>query len=220
MARLKARVHETDHGIQGVFTVKIYDQMQKRFRDRGWLETKDILKSGIRNGLVLEIGPGPGYLGLEWLNQTEGTVLKGLEISPDMMALAERNARDYGLSDRVEYKRGSGAGIPFPDEIFDGAFSNGSLHEWSDPKSTLNETWRVLKPGGRFFVSDLRRDLFWGAKWFLWLVTKPKEIRPGLLTSLKAAYTPGEIKDLLQETRWRNYEVTGNLIGIKMRGVK
>jgi len=109
MARLKGRVYETDHGIQGVFTVEIYDQMQKRFRDRGWLETKDILTSGIRNGLVLEIGPGPGYLGLEWLNQTEGTVLKGLEISPDMIALAERNARDYGLSDRVEYKRGSGA---------------------------------------------------------------------------------------------------------------
>jgi ubiquinone/menaquinone biosynthesis C-methylase UbiE len=216
----RPRTQETDHGIQGVFNVEIYDQMQRRFRDRGWIETKEILKSGIVRGRVLEIGPGPGYLGLEWLKQTEGTTLKGLEISTDMIAVAERNARAYGLSGRVEYRRGSGAAIPFADQTFDGAFTNGSLHEWSEPGSTFNEAWRVLKPGGILFVSDLRRDLFWGAKWFLWLVTKPKEIRPGLATSLKAAYTPGELADLLEKTRWKNYEIGGNLIGIKMRGIK
>jgi ubiquinone/menaquinone biosynthesis C-methylase UbiE len=216
----RPRIQETDCGIQGNFNVEIYDQMQRRFRDRGWLETKEILRSGITRGRVLEIGPGPGYLGLEWLKRTEGTILQGLDISSDMIALAERNARAYRLSDRVEYRRGSGEGIPFADETFDGAFAAGSLHEWSDPRSTFNEAWRVLKPGGILFVSDLRRDLFWGAKWFLWLVAKPKEIRPGLVTSLKAAYTPGELADLLKETRWTNYEVGGNLIGIKMRGIK
>jgi hypothetical protein len=36
----KQRVTETDQGIQGEFTVEIYDQMQRRFRDKGWIETK------------------------------------------------------------------------------------------------------------------------------------------------------------------------------------
>jgi len=63
----KARLIETDQGIQGDFNVNIYDQMQRRLRDKGWIETKDIIKSGITKGLALEVGPGPGYLGLEWL---------------------------------------------------------------------------------------------------------------------------------------------------------
>ncbi len=63
----RPRVTETDQGIQGEFTVTLYDQMQRRLRDKGWIETKDIIKSGITKGIALEIGPGPGYLGLEWL---------------------------------------------------------------------------------------------------------------------------------------------------------
>ena len=63
----RSRVPETDQGIQGRITVEIYDQMQRRLRDKGWIETRDITKSGITRGLALEIGPGPGYLGLEWL---------------------------------------------------------------------------------------------------------------------------------------------------------
>ena len=69
----RPRVTETDQGIQGEFTVNLYNQMQRRLRDKGWIETKDIIKSGITKGLALEIGPGPGYLGLEWLKNTQGT---------------------------------------------------------------------------------------------------------------------------------------------------
>ena len=51
--------------------------MQKRLRDKIWIETKDIKKSGITKGIALEIGPGPGYLGLEWLKNTQGTTHLG-----------------------------------------------------------------------------------------------------------------------------------------------
>jgi hypothetical protein len=68
----RSRVPETDEGIQGQLTVEIYDQMQRRLRDKGWIETREITKSGITHGIALEIGPGPGYLGLEWLRNTQG----------------------------------------------------------------------------------------------------------------------------------------------------
>ena len=121
---VKPRVIETDEGIQGEFNVEIYNQMQRRFRDKGWMETKDIIKSGIESGCILEIGPGPGYLGLEWLNKTQGTTLKGLDISPDMIDIAEQNASKYGLSDRVEYIESSGEKMPFENYIFDSVISN------------------------------------------------------------------------------------------------
>ena len=216
----RPRVIETDQGIQGEFTVNLYDQMQRRLRDKGWIETKDIIKSGITKGLALEIGPGPGYLGLEWLKNNQGTNLKGLDISADMISIAERNAEEYGLSERVEYLHSSGDRMPFEDEKFDAVFTNGSLHEWSKPKNTLNEIWRVLKKGGSVFISDLRRDMFFLIKWFLWINTKPKEIRPGLITSINAAYTPDELKELVKETKLENCIVSGNLIGLKLTGVK
>ena len=94
---VKPRMIETDQGITGEFNTKTYDEMMRRMRDRGWLETKMIITAGLSSGLALEVGPGPGYLGLEWLKHTQGTALSGLDISEDMIAVAERNAREYGL---------------------------------------------------------------------------------------------------------------------------
>jgi ubiquinone/menaquinone biosynthesis C-methylase UbiE len=216
----KARIVETDSGIQGEFNVTMYDVMQRRLRDRGWIETNDIIHSGINEGLALEIGPGPGYLGLEWLRKTEGTRLKGLDISADMIAIAERNAKEYGSTSRVEYVQSNGNKMPFADSMFDAVFTNGSLHEWADPKNTLYEIWRVLKPGGRIFISDLRRDMFVLIKWFLYLATKPKEIRPGLISSINAAYTSDELKELIKDTKLANCAVSGNMIGLIVTGKK
>ena len=216
----RSRIPETNQGIQGEFTVEIYDQMQRRLRDKGWIETRDIIKSGITHGFALEIGPGPGYLGLEWLKNTQGTTLKGLDISADMIAVAERNARAYGLSDRVEYVHSSGAKLPFEGESFDAVFTASSLHEWSEPKETFHEIWRVLKTGGRLLISDFRRDIFPLLKLCLWLIAKPKAIRPGLLTSISAAYTPDEVRALIQETELSSCELAGNPIGLRITGMK
>ena len=216
----KARIVETDSGIEGEATVAIYDTMQRKLRDRGWIETNDVIQSGITEGLALEIGPGPGYLGLEWLKHTEGTQLKGLDISADMIAVAERNAKEYGLTSRVEYVRSNGNKMPFADSMFDAVFTNGSLHEWADPKNTLYEIWRVLKPGGRIFISDLRRDMFVLMKWFLYMASKPKEIRPGLISSINAAYTPDELKELIKDSKLANCAVRGNMIGLIVTGKK
>ena len=216
----KPRVTETDQGIQGEFTVAAYDQMQRGLRDKGWIETPEILKQGITQGHVLEIGPGPGYIGLEWLKQTQGTILTGLDISPDMIALAERNARDYGLSERVKYVQSSGSQMPFDVGTFDAVFSNGSLHEWADPRSTINEIARVLKPRGKVFISDLRRDMFVVLKWFMWISCHPKAMRPGLITSLNAAYTPREVNELIKSTRLATCGVSSNPLGVTLFGAQ
>lgn len=216
----KPRVPETDSGIQGEFTVATYDQMQRLLRDRGWIETNDVIASGITAGHILEIGHGPGYLGLEWLKRTRDTTLTGLDISPDMQALAGRNAVEYGLSDRTDYRLGNADALPFKDNTFDAVFTNGSMHEWEHPLAVFNEIWRVLKSGGRFFISDMRRDMSFFIKAFLWLGTKPASIRPGLLTSIAAAYTPVELVDMIGQTSLKDACIDANLMGISITGVK
>ena len=217
---VKPRIVETEEGIQGEFNVETYDRFMRGMRDRGWIETNLVLKAGITQGLALEVGPGPGYLGLEWLKKTQGTKLKALEISPDMIAIAERNAKEYGLQDRVTYVKGDAREMPFDDNTFDAAFTNGSLHEWSQPKQILNGIHRVLKPGGRYLISDLRRDMNPLVKWLMWIFTKPKEIRPGLVSSINASYTPEEIRAMLDESDLTQPTIGTAPMGLVVTGVK
>ena len=217
---VKPRISETDSGITGELETQAYDKMMRRMRDKGWLETKSIMQAEISLGIVLEVGPGPGYLGLEWLKNTDGTTLKGLDISDDMIAIAERNAAEYGLENRVTYVQGDACVMPFEDNYFDGVFTNGSLHEWAHPEAIINEIARVLKPGGNYCISDLRRDMSSFIKWFMWFVTRPKEIRPGLLTSIKASYIVPEIESMLSKTQLKGWRIKGNIMGLVISGQK
>lgn len=217
---VKPRVVETNEGIQGEFTVEVYDKMMRNLRDRGWIETDLILKTGINHDLSLEIGPGPGYLGLEWLKKTEGTTLRALEISADMIEMAEKNAGEYGLQNRVKYVEGDAQKMPFEDNTFDGVFTNGSLHEWSQPNRIFNEVYRCLKPGGKYLISDMRRDMNPFVKWFLKLMTKPKEIRPGLISSINASYTVQEIQSILSKTDLKSSKVKKTTMGFIITGEK
>lgn len=216
---VRTRIPETDSGITGEFTCEMYNEMQRRFRDRGWIETGDVIKSGITSGHALEVGPGPGYLGLEWLKKTEGTRLTALDISPDMLAICRRNARDYGLSDRATYVESKGQSMPFEDNYFDAVFTNGSLHEWENPVAVMNEIARVLKPGGRYFISDLRRDMNPLLRWFMWLGCRPKEMRPGLTTSVNAAYAPDELKKIVYSSQLHEPNVRSNAIGLSVHSL-
>jgi ubiquinone/menaquinone biosynthesis C-methylase UbiE len=194
--------------------------MQRSLRDKGWIETKQIIQEGINSGIALEIGPGPGYLGLDWLKKTEETRLKGLEISEAMIAIAQSNSAEYGFLDRVEYVKGDAQRMPFEDNYFDAVFSNGSLHEWVHPEDILNEIARVLKPKGKYYISDLRRDINILAKRFLWLMCQPKNMRPGLITSINAAYLPTEIETMLPKTRLQGWHIKKNYLGIVITGQK
>jgi ubiquinone/menaquinone biosynthesis C-methylase UbiE len=216
----KARIPETDQGIQGTDIVADYDRMQRTLRDRGWTETNLLLENGMTGGHALEIGHGPGYLGLEWLKHTSGTTLTGLDISPDMQALARRNAQAYGLAERTEYRLGSGDRLPFPDASFDLVFTNGSLHEWANPRGTFDEIVRVLVPGGRCLISDLRRDMNPLALAFLWLGCQPASMRSGLISSINAAYTVPELRGLLAGTRLAQARVERHFIGNLIVGEK
>jgi ubiquinone/menaquinone biosynthesis C-methylase UbiE len=216
----RPRVQETNDGIVGEYEVSMYDQLQRYLRDKGWIQTKAVLKAGMDHGHALELGSGPGYLGLEWLKNTHGTRLTGLDISADMVALARRNAGEYGLEDRALYVASSGSSMPFEDATFDAVFTNGSLHEWAEPRATFDEIWRVLRPGGRYFISDLRRDMPVLLRSFMWLMARPKVMRQGLDSSIRAAYTPIELRELVKGTKIEGCRIESAAIGSILTGEK
>jgi ubiquinone/menaquinone biosynthesis C-methylase UbiE len=213
----KPRVADLDHGIRGEGIVKTYDSSLRHLKDIGILHANSILKSRIDFGCVLEIGPGPGYVGLDWLEKTEETTLKGLDISEEMVALATKNAKDNDLASRAEYLVGDASNIPFRDGYFDAVFSTNTLHEWISPEVVFDEIYRVLRPGGKYFISDLRRDMNPITRWFIVYCQPkgPKEYRKGLVRSINSAYTLSEVGAIMAKTQlkeWKAEQTSSQII--------
>ena len=216
----KPRVPETNEGIQDALDVAVFDRFAQGMRDKEWNNVETIIAAGVCAGDVLEIGPGPGYVGLEWLKACPEGRLTALEISPEMIAMATKNAAGYGFSSRVQYAEGNALEMPFTDDSFDAVFSNGSLHEWEDPARVFGQIARVLKPGGRFCVADMRRDVNPLLARMICASTKPKEIRPGFWTSLRAAYTKPELEAILADIKLIDVAVRNEFFGLSVSGGK
>lgn len=214
------RVPETMDGIQDECTVEQFDEMQRGLRDRGHLPVDDLVRCTPAGARGLEIGPGPGYLGLEWLKKTDGTSLVGLEISPAMIRVARKNAGEYRLPGRAVYQEGNALRMPFPDESFDIAFSNGSMHEWEDASIVFREVLRVLRPGGHMVVTDLRRDLSPEIFGFMRASCQGPEVRAGFETSVRAAYRKEEIEVLLASLSFSSVQVFAHPYGLVVTAVK
>lgn len=214
----KARIVETNQGIQEELTVEIFDQFARGMRDKGWNGIEEMIATGITNGDVLEIGPGPGYVGLELAKKISPRSLIGCEISPAMLAFSRKNAEDYGID--AQYVQGNAMEMPFAEETFDTVISNGSLHEWENPMKVFNEIYRVLRPGGRYCITDLRRDVHPIKKTAILFSVKPKAMRPGYLTSINAAYTLSEITELLRHSALAGAAVSNDFFGLCISGQK
>jgi ubiquinone/menaquinone biosynthesis C-methylase UbiE len=149
------------------FAAKMYRKMtQSQALTTQIHEIAQDLVSRIDQGRLLDVGTGPGRLLAEVHLLNPAIELYGLDISDGMVALAEKNLAGTGADLRV----GNIRETPYDSDFFDLVTCTGSFYLWNCPKKSLNEIYRILKPGQAAYMFESHRD-----------------------------YDPGELKELIKE---------------------
>lgn len=121
-------------------------------------------RTGITEGVCLDIGCGGGYLGIALAKITDLSV-NLLDNNHDMLRIARKNIIDLGLNARVQTLLGDVDEIPLENQAVNLAVSRGSMFLWKDRKKAFLEIYRVLASGGVAYIgmgfgtAELQEDI-------------------------------------------------------------
>jgi ubiquinone/menaquinone biosynthesis C-methylase UbiE len=180
----------------------------------------EVLPAGAR---VLELAPGPGYLAIE-LAKRGPFRMSGLDISESFVRIARENARSAGVE--IDFRQGNASQMPYADESFEFVVCQAAFKNFTDPVGALDEIHRVLLPGGRASIFDLRKEATLAD---IDAEVKGMHLPPmsAFLTRfifrsvlLKNAYGEDALRHLVAESQFGYGEVRRDGIGFELRLVK
>ncbi len=194
-----------------------YNLMAKRYgRIPCQRVLKRVLAKRVEKGKAIDVGTGPGTFPIFLSKAIPGMRFKGIDLSPLMVEIARRNAKEEGLDGRIEFEVGSAYSLPVEDHSLDLVLCITTLHHLDRPVEFFNEVARSLKEGGAFVIVDFHRDssfIFIGIFNLLWkaFFGKHPKARRGFLESVRSSYTIKECRDFLEQSRleqWKLYTRT------------
>lgn len=195
-----------------VFAVKLYDSMMQSSATK--MQYKEIahdLVSKLKNGRLLDVGTGPGYLLWEIYKLNPAIELYGLDISASMVAQAGKNLAGI----KVDLQCGNIRSTNYTSDHFDLVTCSGSFYLWDNPAESLDEIYRILKLGGRACLYETHRDI---NKQELWREMRENLKEENLIRKVLAprffikqigmTYAKKEIAEIIEKTRFaRNYNI-------------
>ena len=182
-------------------------------------EARNVAASLPPDASVLEVAPGPGYFSIE-LAKLGRFAITGLDISKTFVQLARENAAQAGVA--VAFRQGNASQMPLGSEQFDLVFCRAAFKNFSQPGAALREMYRVLKPGGRALIIDLRKDaspedieqevarmrLGFFSRWLTRLTFR--------FMLLRRADTKAAFENLLRQTQFRSVRIEDSRIAMNV----
>jgi ubiquinone/menaquinone biosynthesis C-methylase UbiE len=205
-----------DIGIEGI-TARWYDNNTRKHRLAEMKAYAKEVAKYIQDGCsVLEVAPGPGYLAIELAKLGKFKII-GLDISKDFVEIARRNAKEAGVE--VEFRQGSVADIPFPDNTLDFIICTAAFKNFKEPFKALSQMYRVLRSGGAALIIDMNRN---ASNQQIEDYTKTMRVKgiDKLFMKLifkyflrNGAYTKDEFMNLISKTAFKEYDIKEEGIG-------
>lgn len=211
-----------DRGIEGRMATWYAATTAKSMRDFQELAQR-IAREVPAGASVLEVAPGPGYLSIE-LAKLGPFRVTGLDLSRDMVKIARAKAEEAGVN--VDFQQGNSSNLPFPAGTFDFLVCRAAFKNFAQPVRALQEMHRVLKPGGRALIIDLRRNASneevsrgvdqMGLSFVNRIITK----LTFRFMLLRSAYAREHIERMLTQTQFSGKEIVEIGIGFEIRLTK
>jgi len=167
---------------------------------------------------VLEVAPGPGFLAIEFARSGSFKVT-ALEISKTFIEIAQENAKNANVN--VDFRHGNASDMPFGENSFDFIICVAAFKNFTEPVEAIREMHRVLNPGGKACIMDLRGDVS--------VKDIDKHIKEELHlrgfnawmtqfifrhTLLKNAYTKDEIQNFVSQTSFLQANIIEDILGM------
>ena len=157
-------------------------------------------------GRVLDIGCGTGLLTWEIARHHPSCAVAGIDASLPMVEVARRKRS----LPNCEYHQAVAESLPFENETFHAATSALFFHHVNREYKLrgLREAWRVLKPGGSFYIADIGRPytaLGWAMAGAGWLLLRQPEIKENMDGILPGLIREAGFSDLSEIGRWSGY---------------
>jgi len=205
------------------FAASLYDKIARTAITSYYQKVAEEIVAAIDSGRMLDIGTGPGYLPIEIAKRKSNLHIDGIDLTKKMIKIAQKNALQASVANQLHFEVGNANKLRFKDNSYDMVISTGAFHSWKNPVKVINECYRVLKPGKEAWIYDPARIAyqengssrirpFRVLDWFTyhWIALLSK-IQP-------RERTHQEIREIISQTKFRIYEVSGNRwVFIKLR---
>jgi SAM-dependent methyltransferase len=202
-------IEHSAEGIPGLEEARKYGENHRKYAGLTYRPPMKALPRFGLSGRYLEVGAGPGSLAAMIAEEYPKVNITTIDISRDMVRLADDCMKEKGIQDRVRSLVGDVGDRAFLESLgkFDLVYSTFSVHHWKDPELSVANIRAAVRDGGVVYLYDLNR--LWWLRWLRLLPFVGRMLRP-----FEAAYSCSEMRALLQKAGAQDFEIRKHYAGL------
>jgi 2-polyprenyl-3-methyl-5-hydroxy-6-metoxy-1,4-benzoquinol methylase len=199
MINMVSRIEQKEEELWGKERVRRYAEEHKKYAGLMYRGIVKNVRALNLSGRFMEMGAGPGFLAVMMAREHPDITITAVDLSPDMAEVANEYIAENRLAGRITYVVGDVGDRELMENLgkFALVYSTFSLHHWESAEDSIRNLWSAVGDNGVLYIHDFRR---------LWLMSC-LPFKGGAIDSMKAAYSPDEIRAVLRKTGITDYRI-------------